>query len=140
MEIDSLGRSGKFEELREFLQSAGYTEEFLCGRFGLKRAEQFELAVSFAATLAEDLFRVGRLQLAALDDELAQPIRRVANLEAFLNRLAITERQPAPPSNEGVSAPAPEGEVPVRRRVITFAPDGPRGVAAYVDGQKTATA
>ena len=27
-----------------------------------------------------------------------------------------------------------------RRRVITFAPDGPRGVAAYVDGQKSATA
>src|ERR1039458_3294990 len=43
MQIDSLGRSGKFDELREFLRSAGYTEEFLCGRFGLKRAEQFDL-------------------------------------------------------------------------------------------------
>ena len=118
----------------------GYVLRFSTVAEHWPRAEQFELAVSFAATLAEDLFRAGRLQLAAVDDELAQPIRRVANLEAFLNRLAIAERRPAPPGNEGVSAPAPEGEVPARRRVITFAPDGPRGVAAYVDGQKTATA
>src|SRR5271157_353831 len=43
MQTDSLGRSGRFEELRELLRSSGYTEEFLCGRFGLKRAEQFDL-------------------------------------------------------------------------------------------------
>ena len=118
----------------------GYVLRFSTAAERWPRAEQFELAVSFAATLAEDLFRTGRLQLAALDDELAQPIRRVANLEAFLNRLAIAERQPALPSNENPSASASEGEVPARRRVITFAPDGPRGVAAYVDGQKTAAA
>ena len=104
------------------------------------RAEQFELAVSFAATLAEDLFRTGRLQLAALDDELAQPVRRVANLEAFLNRLAIVERRPVPRGDGSISAPTQEEKMPARRRVITFAPDGPRGVAAYVDGQKTAAA
>ena len=118
----------------------GYVLRFSTVAERWPRAEQFELAVSFAATLAEDLFRTGKLQLAALDDELAQPIRRVANLEAFLNCLAIAERRPAPPGHEGVAAPAPAGEVPARRRVITFAPDGPRGVAAYVDGQKTATA
>jgi methylase of polypeptide subunit release factors len=53
MQIDGLGRSGKFEELREFLRSAGYTEGFLCGRFGLKRAEQFELDRGRRAPLPE---------------------------------------------------------------------------------------
>ena len=43
MQIDQLGRSGKFDELREFLRSAGYTEEFLRARFHLERADQFEL-------------------------------------------------------------------------------------------------
>ena len=104
------------------------------------RTEQFELAVSFAATLAEDLFRTGKLQQAALDDEPAQPIHRVANLEAFLDRLAIAERRPVPPGSESSFAPATAAEAPARRHVITFAPDGPRGVAAYVDGQKTAAA
>jgi hypothetical protein len=118
----------------------GYVLRFSTTAERWPRAEQFELAVSFAATLAEDLFRTGKLQLAALDDELAQPVRRVANLEAFLDRLAIAERRPVPPSNESTSAPAAEVEIPARRRVITFAPDGPRGVAAYVDGQKTAAA
>jgi uncharacterized protein (DUF58 family) len=118
----------------------GYGLRFSSAAARWPRAEQFELAVSFAATLAEDLFRAGRLQMAALDDELAQPVRRVANLEAFLNRLAVAERLPAPPGSENFSALAGEMEVSTRRRVITFAPDGPRGVAAYVDGQKTATA
>ena len=45
MQIDQLGRSGKFDELRAFLRSAGYAEEFLRARFGLERAEQFERAV-----------------------------------------------------------------------------------------------
>ena len=53
MQIDSLGRSGKFDELREFLRSAGYTEEFLCARFHLERAEQFELDRGKRAPLPE---------------------------------------------------------------------------------------
>ena len=53
MPIDSLGRSGKFDELREFLRSAGYTEEFLCARFRLERAEQFELDRGRRAPLPE---------------------------------------------------------------------------------------
>ena len=55
MQIDSLGRSGKFDELREFLRSAGYTEEFLCARFGLERAEQFELDRGKRTPLPEPL-------------------------------------------------------------------------------------
>jgi uncharacterized protein (DUF58 family) len=118
----------------------GYALRFSTAAERWPRAEQFELAVSFAATLAEDLFRAGTLQQAALDDELAQPVRRAANLEAFLDRLAVAERQPGPPDNEGLSASAEDVQVAARRRIITFAPDGPRGVSAYVDGQKTATA
>jgi SAM-dependent methyltransferase len=53
MQIDRLGGSGKFAELREFLRSAGYTEEFLCERFGLERAEQFELHRGKRAPLPE---------------------------------------------------------------------------------------
>ena len=53
MQIDSLGRSGKFDELREFLRSAGYTEEFLRARFHLERAEQFELDRGRRAPLPE---------------------------------------------------------------------------------------
>jgi SAM-dependent methyltransferase len=53
MQIDSLGRSGKFDELREFLRSAGYSEEFLRARFHLERAEQFELDRGKRAPLPE---------------------------------------------------------------------------------------
>jgi methylase of polypeptide subunit release factors len=53
MQIDGLGRSGKFDELRAFLRSAGYTEEFLRARFGLERAEQFELDRGKRAPLPE---------------------------------------------------------------------------------------
>ena len=53
MPIDSLGRSGRFGELREFLLSAGYTEQFLCARFQLERAEQFELDRRQRAPLPE---------------------------------------------------------------------------------------
>jgi methylase of polypeptide subunit release factors len=53
MQIDSLGRSGKFDELREFLRWAGYTEEFLRARFQLERAEQFELDRGKRAPLPE---------------------------------------------------------------------------------------
>jgi SAM-dependent methyltransferase len=53
MQIDSLGRSGKLDELREFLRSAGYSEEFLRARFHLERAEQFELDRGKRAPLPE---------------------------------------------------------------------------------------
>ncbi len=96
------------------------------------RAEQFELLVSFAATLAEDFFRAGRLVATAVDAEAPRPVRRVHDLELFLNRLAVVQ----PVENSAVA-----GEQPVaKQNVLTFAPDGARGVAAYVDGEKTASA
>ena len=96
------------------------------------RPEQFELLVSFCATLAEDLFRAGRLMSVALNDELAVPVRRATDLEAFLDQLAVVR-----PLNSTSAA----GARPVERQnLMTFAPDGARGVAAYVDGNKAASA
>jgi uncharacterized protein (DUF58 family) len=95
------------------------------------RPEQFELLVSFVATLAEDLFRSERLSGVAIDDDPPAAIRRVHDLEVFLDKLALV--QPAPAGSGGEWAIT-------KRQVMTFAPDGARGVAAYVDGEKAATA
>ena len=99
------------------------------------REEQFELLCRFAATLAEDLFTAGRLTGAAVNAEEPLVIRRVRDLESFLDRLAVLEWPPATP-------PTPvrtEVAARTRRNVITFAPVGARDVAAYTDGEKTAT-
>jgi uncharacterized protein (DUF58 family) len=98
------------------------------------RPEQFELLMSFAATLAQDLFRAGRLLSASIDDAPPVATRRVADLESFLDRLA--EARPLPAPGKGAAAvPAP-----VRRHLnlLTFEPEGTRGVAAYINGTKTA--
>jgi methylase of polypeptide subunit release factors len=42
-DIAYLGRSGKFGELLEFLQSADYSDGFICRRFNLRRAEDFNI-------------------------------------------------------------------------------------------------
>lgn len=98
------------------------------------RPEQFELLVSFGATLAEDLFRNGRLESVALNDEAPAPVRQVRDLEQFLDRLAVVQpRDPGPGVRVAASPTA-------RRNLLTFAPDGAHGVAAYVHGEKTATA
>ena len=112
------------------------------------RPEQFELLVGFCATLAEDLFRMGQLTAAALDDEAPVPVRRVRDLEMLLDRLAVISPRlgedgaiqrgssfaKATEDKEGAPSPGTN-----RKNVLTFAPDGARGVAAYVDGEKTAT-
>jgi len=99
------------------------------------RPEQFELFVSFAATLAEDLFRAGRLHEAAIDGDPGLPVRGIADLEAFLDRLA--EIGPcASGSRETRLSAGGAG----RRSLLTFAPDGLHGVAAYADGIKAAAA
>ena len=53
--------------------------------------------MSFAATLAQDLFRPGRLQSTAIDAGRPAPTKRVADLESFLDRLAEAQPAPAPP-------------------------------------------
>lgn len=93
---------------------------------------QFELLISFAATLAEDLFREGRLQQFALDRAAPVVVRRVHDLELVLDQLALARPTEAVLVSE-------HGPV-ARQSLMTFAPDGARGVAAFVDGQKAASA
>jgi uncharacterized protein (DUF58 family) len=98
------------------------------------RPEQFELMCSLVATMAEDLFRAGRLTSVAIDGEAPIPVRRMHDLERFLDRLALAT--PTVQTYESSDA-----TVSVRRaNVLTFTPDGARGVIAYVDGEKAATA
>jgi hypothetical protein len=61
-------------------------------------------------------------------------MRRVADLESFLDRLAEAQPLPAP---KAVAAPA---KGPGRRHpnLLTFEPEGTRGVAAFINGTKTA--
>lgn len=96
-------------------------------------AEQFEVLIGFAATLAEDLFRAGRLTGVAINAEPPVPIRGMHDLEAFLNELATIE-----PVEEAMTGPLPAAVT--KRHVMTFGPEGARGVAAFVDGEKAASA
>ncbi|MEO6002307.1 MAG: DUF58 domain-containing protein [Opitutus sp.] len=97
------------------------------------RNEQFELLVSFVATLIEDLFRADKLTSVALNNEAPTPVRRLRDVEAFLDRLAELE-----PARGATNAQSGSGTS--RTNLITLAPDGPRGVAAWVQGQKIAAA
>ena len=117
---------------------------------GWPRAEQFELLCRFAATLAEDLFTAARLTGAAINAEEPIAIRRLRDLEAFLDRLAVLEPETGNPAPEfarpdggraaGLRPGAGASAGKYRRNVITFAPEGTQGVAAYVNGEKSATA
>jgi uncharacterized protein (DUF58 family) len=107
------------------------------------RPEQFELCLSLVATLAEDLFRRGELLRVAIDDEPPLAVRSVHDLEAFFDRLAEVQpvaaggRRPAPVQpGEGAAASLANG----KRNLMTFAPDGARGVVAHVDGTQAASA
>ena len=110
-----------------------------------KLPEQFELLCSLAGTLAEDLFATGRLQGVSLNGGPVGAIKKGHDVEAFLDELARLQ-----PVESVGGVPAPRG-IEVRgggtpptvahsRNVITFAPEGARGVTAYVDGIPTASA
>ncbi|MES2693209.1 MAG: DUF58 domain-containing protein [Verrucomicrobiota bacterium] len=99
-----------------------------------QREEQFEVLVGFVATLAEDLFRAGRLLSVAVNAEPPMAVRRVHDLELFLDKLAVVQ-----PSEEAAVL-GTERAMVAKRNVMTLAPDGVRGVAAFVDGQKAASA
>ena len=105
------------------------------------RPEQFELLVSFCATLAEDLFRAGQLVSVALDDEPPLPMRRVRDLEMFFDRLAVVQPKDEVRPGLDKGGPAPvTGRSTNKQNLLTFVPEGARGVAAMVDGEKAATA
>ncbi len=85
------------------------------------RPEQFELLCSFAGSLAEDLFRVGRLDSVAVDAEAPLLVRRIRDVETWLDRLAALEPGPAARRRVGPR---------VRGALLTFEPDGERGICA----------
>ena len=100
------------------------------------RPEQFELLVGFCATLTEDLFRAGRLTGVAIDADAPAPVRRVHDVEAFLDRLAVVERRP---TGAGTGEKAAGTDGTGRKNLLTFVPDGVRGVVAMVDGERAAS-
>jgi uncharacterized protein (DUF58 family) len=95
------------------------------------RPEQFELLICFVATIAEDLFRAGRLLSFALDADPPMPVRRVHDLELVLDKLALARPTP--------DATTTGNFMIAKQNVMSFVPDGSRGIAAYVDGQKAAS-
>jgi uncharacterized protein (DUF58 family) len=110
------------------------------------RPEQFEVLVSLVATLAEDLFRAGRLIGVAIDADPPTAVRRVHDLELFLDRLAVVQPVAEAITAGGVGPADPAGPddgsrpfLVTKQHVMTFAPEGARNVAAYVDGQKAAS-
>ena len=96
------------------------------------RPEQFELLCGFAGTLAEDLYASGRLRGVSVNGGPLLETRRLRDLEALLDELA--RLQPVEKPGPGPAGPA------VTKNIITFAPEGARGVTAYADGQQTASA
>jgi uncharacterized protein (DUF58 family) len=115
----------------------GYTLQVDTDAAVWTRPEQFELALGLAATLAEDLFKQERLRAVMVDEEPAQTVRRLRDVESFLDRLAVLQ-----PSER---AGRPGGEAATRvltgpRRVLRIEPQGARGVAALLDGKIAATA
>lgn len=105
------------------------------------RAEQFELACSLVVSLAEDLFTRGQLRTVAIDADAPTAVRHLRDLEAFFDRIARLPAAPAAGDGAaGVAGPARGPVGRIQRHLLTFAPDGPRGAAAYLDGEKAATA
>jgi uncharacterized protein (DUF58 family) len=98
---------------------------------------QFELLLGFAVTLAEDLFRAGRLRSVALNAASPQPVRRAQELANWIDAVSLL---PAwTPDQAATTVPAATRSARTRN-LITFVPDGPRGAAALVDGAALANA
>lgn len=110
------------------------------------RPEQFELLCSLAGSMAEDLFAAGQLRGVMVNGGPLLVTKRLRDLEAFLDELARVQPVNEHENGGGVSSPR-DGKMrgggtppPNTRNIITFAPEGARGVTAYVDGQPAASA
>ena len=101
------------------------------------RPEQFELALGLAATLAEDLYKQERLRCVSIDDEPPRAVRRLRDVECFLDRLALLERRD---SNDNRRTPPSGASCAQSRRVLRIEPQGVRGAVAILDGKPAATA
>jgi hypothetical protein len=84
--------------------------------------------------MAEDLFAADRLRGVVLADGTWLETRRLREVEAWMDHLA--RLRPGAIQQAG----SKEQGARTIRNVITFAPDGTRGVAAYVEGSKIASA
>jgi uncharacterized protein (DUF58 family) len=110
------------------------------------RPEQFELLCSLAATLAEDLYAAGKLRGVAIGQGPWLPTRQVRDVEGFLDALAMLEPQRDEQGAGGKEKETGDREdanrqlIPANRNIVTFAPEGSRGVAAFIDGIKAAAA
>ncbi len=108
--------------------------------------EQFELLCSFAGTLAEDFYAGGRLRGITINGGPLLETRRIRDLEAVLDELARLQ----PSSSAAGGVPIPRGDdasrgggtppTKITRNIITFAPEGARGVIAHVNGRQIASA
>lgn len=94
-----------------------------------KEPGQFDQLCAFTGSLAEDLFRMDRLQGIAIDDEPMIIIRRINDLHQFMERLAILE-----PSGSFIP-----GRDPVGSHVLTFRPDSRAGVTLIFNGDEIGT-
>ena len=78
-----------------------------------------------------------------VDHDPPLAVRSVHDLEAFLERLALVEGDP-PAGPDRPASPFSGSAAPAaartQRNLMTFVPDGARGVIAYVDGEKAASA
>ena len=102
------------------------------------RPEQLELMLSLAATLAEDLFREGRLAWVEVVPDPPRRVRRAADVEALLDRLARVPWGGDVRSDEAAGRNG--GESAARSHRVRFVPEGSRGVGAFLDGQRAASA
>ncbi|MBA3849284.1 MAG: DUF58 domain-containing protein [Opitutus sp.] len=121
----------------------GFTLHVETGTGGWTRPEQFETLCSFAGTLAEDLFAGGRLQAVGIDGEWIET-RRVRDVEAFLDALArakpVVGGVPSPRENRAATGEGTRPTMGCAKNLITFAPEGARGVVALIDGAPVAAA
>jgi uncharacterized protein (DUF58 family) len=103
-------------------------------------SEQFERLCSFAASLGEDLFKLGRLRAVAVGDDAWRPIHQSRDLEFFLDRLALAQLT-TKENHDRVSVTdfQRRGDRSRLRNVIAFRSEGAHGISAYVNGERTAT-
>jgi len=95
-----------------------------------QKPEQFEKLCSFAASLAEDLFREGRLVGVAINDQPLRVIKRLHDLQLFLEQLARAEP---------TAGYQPAGEH-YGGNLITFTPGTKNQVHAYLSGNLAGSA
>lgn len=105
---------------------------------------RLELAVSLAATLADDLFREERLAALLLEGGQWLRVRGASDLDVWLDALACVRAMPTRPDSVPMPAFSPASVPAAGLRssapIVTFKPDGPNGAAAYVDSRKIAFA